>query len=123
MPGKARSRILILGAFLAVVVLAPLVAWRTIGFTYSSGERVGFVTNVSSEGKVCDTYEGILVMSPWAGAPGPSWQFSVRDSRVADQIGELKGQRVAVHYRQEKGGQLVCSRKTEYIATDVRKID
>jgi hypothetical protein len=123
MTRKTRSRILMLGAFPAVLVLVPFLAWRTIGFTYSTGERVGFVEDLSSEGKMCDTYEGSLVMSTGRGAPGSTWRFSVRDRRVADQIGEFKGQRVAVHYRQEKGGQLVCSRKTEYIATGVRRID
>jgi hypothetical protein len=107
----------------AVVMLAPFLAWRAIGFTYSSGERVGFIGSVSSVGTVCDTYEGTLMMGIAPGGPATAWQFSVRDKRVANEIAGLKGQRVALHYRQEKGGQLVCFRKSEYVATGVRTID
>jgi hypothetical protein len=123
MTPKPRSRSFIVAVASAVAILAPFLAWRAIGFTYSTGERVGFVESVSSAGTVCDTYEGTLMMGISPGGPATPWQFSVRDRRVADEIVGLKGQRVALHYRQEKGGQLVCFRKTEYVATGVRRID
>lgn len=123
MTSKPRSRIFIVAVVSAVVMLAPFLASRAVGFTYSSGERIGFVERVSSEGTVCDTYEGTLMMGIAPGGPATPWRFSVRDKRVANEIAGLKGQRVALHYRQEKGGQLVCFRKTEYVATGVRRID
>jgi hypothetical protein len=92
-------------------------------FTYSSGERVGFVESLSSEGTVCDTYEGTLMIGFSPAGPGTPWRFSVRDRRVADEIFALKGHRIALRYRQEKGGRLMCFRKTEYIATGARTID
>ena len=120
---KVRSRIFMICAAPAVVVVAAFLGWRAVGFTYSSGERVGFVESLSSEGTVCDTFEGMLVMGLSAGGPGTPWQFSVRDRDIAAEIARLKGQRVALQYRQQKGGQLLCFRKTEYIATGVRRID
>jgi hypothetical protein len=113
----------VIAAVPAVLLLVPFLAWRGLGFTYSTGERVGYIESVSSEGTVCDTYEGKLMMATSPQGPGSTWQFSVRDKAVADQIAGLKGQKVALHYRQEKGGQLACFRKTEYLATGVRAIN
>jgi hypothetical protein len=115
--------VLIIAAVPTVLFLVPFLAWRGVGFTYSTGERVGYIQSMSSEGTVCDTYEGALMMATSPQGPGSTWQFSVRDKAVADQIVRLKGQNVALHYRQEKGGQLVCLRKTEYVATAVRRIN
>jgi hypothetical protein len=115
--------VLVIAAVPAVLLLVPLLAWRGVGFTYSTGERVGYVESMTSEGTVCDTYEGALVMATSPQGPGSTWQFSVRDKAIADQIAGLKGQKVALHYRQEKGGQLACLRKTEYLATAVRRIN
>ena len=113
----------LIAAIPTLLVLVPILAWRGVGFTYSTGERVGYVESMSSEGTVCDTYEGTLMIATSPQGPGSTWQFSVRDKAVADQIAGLKGHMVALDYRQEKGGQLVCLRKTEYLATGVRAIN
>ena len=123
MTRKARSRMFIIAGVTAALLLVPILAWRGVGFTYSRGERVGYVESMSSAGTVCDTYEGTLMMATTPHGPGSTWQFSVRDKSIADQIADLKGQKVALHYRQEKGGQLACLRKTEYLATGVRRIN
>jgi hypothetical protein len=96
----------------------------TVGFTYSRGQRVGFVRKLSERGWACKTYEGTLAMTaePVGGA-ARLWQFSVRDKTVVDQIDALSGQSVVLRYEQRKGVAAPCVGDTEYFVVGVRRID
>lgn len=45
-----------------VVLLASLYTWLTLTWSYSDGERAGFVQKLSHKGFVCKTWEGELAM-------------------------------------------------------------
>ena len=77
-----------------VLVVAPalgLSAWifGALKFSYSDGQRTGYVQKISHKGWLCKTWEGELAMATQAGIPPQIFVFSVRDDSVAEQI--LKG--------------------------------
>jgi hypothetical protein len=119
---RGRSRIGV-AAVPVAFLLIPLLLWSVVGYTYSEGDRVGFVEGVFEEGTVCHTYEGALLMGATPTSPGKTWSFSVRNKHVADEIAAFHGQKVALQYHQDKGGLSTCFRQTEYVVTGVRKIN
>jgi hypothetical protein len=119
---KWRPRLAFGGVAIAVVNVV-IGLWTIVGFTYSRGDRVGFVRKLSERGWACKTYEGTLAMIVQPGDPGKVWEFSVRDKAVADQIAALSGHRVALHYEQHKLVPASCVGETEYFVTGVRQLD
>jgi hypothetical protein len=55
----------------------------TLSYSYSSGDRVGFVQKLSKKGWLCKTNEGGLGMSPGPGRTPQFVLFAVRDGAVA----------------------------------------
>jgi hypothetical protein len=121
--GKRWLRNLAFGGIPVALVAAAICLWTTVGFTYSRGERVGFVRKMSQRGWACKTYEGTLAMVVGPGDPGRLWAFSVRDKLVADQIDALSGHELALHYEQYKGVPATCVGDTEYFVVGVRQVD
>ena len=104
-------------AVLAVVGTAALYMWAAYNFTYSSGERAGYVQKFSKKGWLCKTWEGELAMANLPGAMPEVFRFTVRDDAVAGQINRNMGQRVALHYEQHLGLPTSCFGETEYFVT------
>jgi hypothetical protein len=121
---RRRSRWLLL--LLAVLVLAvggfALYAWATLAYSYSSGERAGYVQKFSHKGWLCKTWEGELAMVNLPGAMPEVFRFTVRDDAVAARINQSMGQRVALHYEQHRGVPSSCFGDTEYFVTEVRPV-
>jgi hypothetical protein len=111
---------------LALVVLAAagfaLYAWVTLAYSYSSGERAGYVQKFSHKGWLCKTWEGELAMVNLPGAMPEVFRFTVRDDAVAARINQSMGQRMALHYEQHRGVPSSCFGDTEYFVTDVRPV-
>jgi hypothetical protein len=76
----------------------------TYHFTYSKGESVGYVQKLSYKGWVCKTWEGeqVRALSVVPAIP-EKFEFTVRDTAVADQINAHIGQKVVIEYEQHKG--------------------
>lgn len=111
-------------AVLAVIVLPVLLfaawVWITLHFTYSTGERAGYLQKISKKGWVCKTWEGQLALSNYPGTAPDIFNFTVRDDSVARQIQDDAGKRVALTYEQHKGVPGTCWGDTEYYITRVR---
>ncbi|MBI4807930.1 MAG: hypothetical protein HY799_03120 [Nitrosomonadales bacterium] len=107
--------------FVAVVV-AVLAAyiWVMMHWSYSEGERAGFMQKLSSKGWICKTWEGELSLVALPGAAPEKFLFTVRDDAVAEKINKLVGQRVALVYEQHKGLPTSCFGETEYFVSDIR---
>jgi hypothetical protein len=114
---------LAIGAVLLVVVGAGLYTVVTLNYTYSKGERVGFVQKLSKRGWLCKTDEGDLAMVNMAGQQAQMFSFTVRDDQVAKQIEDLSGHRVVLEYEEHKGIPSSCFGDTPYFVTSVRKTD
>jgi hypothetical protein len=108
---------------LAVVALASLYVWTTLAFTYSDGERAGYVQKFSRRGWVCKTWEGDLALVNLPGQPAELFPFTVRDDVVAAKINALVGRRVAVRYTQHVGIPSKCFGDTEYFVVDVNAVE
>ncbi len=111
----------ILVVFLLPVLVFAIWASVTLGFSYSSGERAGYLQKLSDKGWVCKTWEGELAMQNLPGTPPEIFNFSVRDKALAKQIQDLEGQKVALSYEQHKGVPTQCFGETEYYVTAVKK--
>jgi len=100
-----------------IVAVALAVAgyfWVVFAWSYSTGERVGWVQKLSKKGWICKTWEGELTMISMPGAVPEKFPFTVRDDAVAEQINRLMGKRVALHYEEKVGLPTSCFGDTRY---------
>jgi hypothetical protein len=112
----------VLVPILAALLLAAYV-WLALRFSYSTGERAGYVQKFSRKGWLCKTWEGQLAMVNLPGAMPELFAFTVRDDAVAARINAAMGQRVALSYEQHIGLPTSCFGETDYFVTDVRRVE
>jgi hypothetical protein len=110
---------------LAGVVISPvvlLVVWTVLAlnYSYSHGDRAGYVQKFSRKGWICKTWEGQLAMVNIPGAMQEKWDFSVRNDSIADVITRSMGQRVSLTYDQHQGVPTSCFGETQYFVDGVR---
>jgi hypothetical protein len=110
-------------ALLAMAVIAGLWVWLTLTWSYSEGERAGYVQKFSRKGWLCKTWEGEIAMVTMPGAIPDKFEFSVRDDAIAGQINALAGKRVVLIYQQHKFIPSSCFGETEYFVTGARAVD
>lgn len=108
---------------LALVLLAGAWTWLTLTWSYSEGERAGYVQKFSRKGWLCKTWEGEIAMVTMPGAIPDRFEFSVRDDAVAAQINALAGKRVVLSYQQHKFVPTRCFGETEYFVTAARVVE
>jgi hypothetical protein len=109
----------------ALVVLILLVAgwtWLTLHWSYSEGERAGYVQKLSKKGWMCKTWEGELALVTMPGAIPEKFTFTVPDDATAGRINALAGERVVLSYQQHKFIPTSCFGDTEYFVVDVAKV-
>lgn len=111
--------IVVLGA-LALFALYVFIALR---WSYSTGERAGFLQKVSNKGWICKTWEGELSLVAIPGAAPEKFLFTVRDEAVAQKISAAAGKRVTLNYEQHKGLPTSCFGDTDYFVTGVTEIE
>ena len=117
---RHRWKIILFG-FLAVVVGAgSLWTLITLTFSYSDGDRVGYVQKFSHRGWLCRTWEGELAMTPVPGATPQIFSFTVRDDDTVKRIKDAEGKRVALHYKEKRGIPSSCFGDTNYFISDIR---
>jgi hypothetical protein len=110
----------------AVILPIPIFAvWTLIAlnFTYSEGERVGFVQKIGERGWLCKTIEGELAQVQMPGQPAQIFPFTVRAEKVQGEINALAGHKVVLKYEQHRGIPSSCFGDTEYFVVGVRKAD
>ena len=112
-----------IGGVLLLIVGSVLYTLVTLNYSYSKGERVGFVQKLSKRGWLCKTEEGDLAMVNMAGQQAQMFSFTVRDEAVAKQIEDYSGHRVVLEYEEHRGIPTSCFGDTEYFVTGVRKTE
>jgi hypothetical protein len=122
-----RTRRLGLLALLLILLVPSLVfgtwSWVTLNYSYSKGERAGYVQKISKKGWVCKTWEGELAMANLPGTMPEIFRFSVRDDSVARILEKNVGKRVSLTYDQHRGVPTSCFAETEYYITNVRLVN
>lgn len=106
--------IAVLVALLAVVALYFAAALK---WSYSTGERAGWVQKLSKKGWICKTWEGELAMVSMPGATPEKFAFTIFDDEVAQQITRAMGRRVSLHYEEKVGLPTTCFGETRYYVT------
>ena len=111
-------------SFLVTLVLIPIVLGVVyllivLNWSFSDGDRVGYLQKFSRKGWLCKTYEGELAMTTVPGVAPILWYFSVRDEAVAQQVNALLGRRVVLHYREHRGIPTACFGETPYFVDHV----
>ncbi len=111
----------VLFVLIAILLLAGYL-WLALHWSYSKGERAGYLQKLSNKGWLCKTWEGELSLISLPGAMPEKFLFTVRDDAVAKRINQLAGQRVSLVYEQHKGLPTSCFGDTEYFVTDVIEV-
>jgi hypothetical protein len=122
-PKKRRLVLKLLGIFVVLPVLL-FVAWMVIAlnWSYSRGERAGYIQKFSQKGWVCKTWEGDMAMSTIPGSMPERFAFTVRDDSIAREITKLMASRVAISYEQHRGVPGSCFGETQYYVTGVKPV-
>jgi hypothetical protein len=107
---------------LALVIAAALTAlyfFVALSWSYSTGERAGWVQKLSKKGWVCKTWEGELALVSLPGSSVEKFYFTIRDDAVAEQLMKDMGKRVSLHYEEKVGLPTTCFGETRHYVTKV----
>ena len=119
-----RTHKLIIAAVLILpVIVFALYTWSALTWTYSSGERAGYVQKLSKKGWICKTWEGEMALVSIPGTVSEKFYFTVRDDSIAALINQTIGKRVAVMYQQHKGIPTSCFGDTEYFVAGLKVVE
>ncbi len=105
-------------ALVLAAALAALYFFLALNWSYSTGERAGYVQKLSKKGWVCKTWEGELALVSLPGSLVEKFYFTVHDDDVAHRISKLVGKRVSLHYEEKVGLPTTCFGETRYFVTD-----
>lgn len=108
---------------IVLLLLAAAYVWAALSWSYSSGERAGWVQKFSHKGWVCKTWEGELALVSLPGTTPEKFYFTVWDDAVAAEITRAMGKRVALHYEEKKGLPGSCFGETRYYVTGLTVSD
>jgi|SRR5580700_6278203 hypothetical protein len=121
---SAREPQAMVKVLVGIVVIALLglagFTYLTLHWSYSEGERAGYVQKLSRRGFICKTWEGEMAMVTMPGTVAEKFLFTVRNEAVAAKVNAAVGKRMALHYEQHKWLPSSCFGDTEYFVTDVR---
>ena len=107
----------------SAIALFSLYVYIALNWSYSSGERAGFLQKVSHKGWICKTWEGELSLVAMPGSAPEKFLFTVLDEVVAQKVSAAAGKRVTLNYEQHKGLPSSCFGDTEYFVVDVKPIE
>src|SRR5262252_7531860 len=108
---------------LTVVVIAIGYILVVMNWSYSTGERAGWVQKFSSKGWLCKTWEGEMAMVSMPGSTSEKFNFTVWDDDVAEQINKVMGKRVSLHYEEKVGIPTSCFGETRHYVTQIKVVE
>lgn len=109
---------------LVLVAALGLGAWifLMLHWSYSTGERAGYVQKLSRKGWICKTWEGELALITMPGTVAEKFYFTVPDEKIAAEINSTLGNRVTLYYEQHIGLPTNCWGDTQYFIKRVAKV-
>jgi hypothetical protein len=113
----------LVGVLVVAGLLFGAYTWIVLSWSYSEGERAGYVQKLSKKGWLCKTWEGELALVTMPGTVGEKFYFSVRDDAVAQKINQSLGKRVTLTYQEHIGVPTTCFAETRHFVRDVRNIE
>ena len=109
-----RASAILASVIVAAAVLFALYTATVLHWSYSDGERAGYLQKLSRKGWLCKTWEGEILLSSMPGAIPERFAFTVRDPNVVKQLQNAMGQRVQLSYSQHVGVPTTCFGDTQY---------
>jgi hypothetical protein len=106
-----------------IIALGALWIWAMMSWSYSSGERAGWVQKFSKKGWICKTWEGELALVTMPGTAQEKFLFTVWDEGVAQQINGAMGKRVSLHYHEKVGLPGSCFGDTRYWVDGLKAVE
>jgi hypothetical protein len=113
----------LVGILAVVGLLLALWIWIMLSWSYSSGERAGWVQKLSKKGWLCKTWEGEMAMVSLPGSVPEKFLFTVWGDDTANQINTVMGRRVSLHYEEHILLPTACFGETRHFVKQVRVID
>jgi hypothetical protein len=120
--GRTRFYMVLAAVLLVPALLFALYVAVALRWSYSQGERAGYVQKFSRKGWVCKTWEGELAMASMPGTMPQVFNFTVRDDAVAAKINQTMGQRVSISYEEHRGVPTSCFGETQYYVNGARPV-
>jgi len=108
---------------LAIPVVAAIWIWAMMSWSYSAGERAGWVQKFSKKGWICKTWEGELALVTMPGTAQEKFHFTVWDDSVAEKINKAMGKRVSLHYDEKVGLPGTCFGETRHWVSGVKEVE
>jgi hypothetical protein len=106
-----------------VLALAAVYFWAALSWSFSSGERAGWVQKLSKKGWICKTWEGELALVSLPGTTPEKFLFTIWSDDVAQRVTKAMGKRVSLHYEEKVGLPGSCFGETRYYVTGVTVSD
>jgi len=113
----------LVGVLTVAGLLLAVWIWAMLSWSYSSGERAGWVQKLSKKGWLCKTWEGEMAMVSMPGSMPEKFFFTVWDDATAADINRAMGRRVALHYEEHILLPTGCFGETGHFVRQVRNID
>jgi hypothetical protein len=111
------------GLLVVFVLLFAAYTWLVLSWSYSVGERAGYVQKISKKGWICKTWEGELALVTMPGSVAEKFFFSVRDEAIAALINRSIGRRVSLDYEEHIGVPSTCFGETGHYITGIKIIE
>ena len=108
--------------FLAGALFAGYI-WLMLYWSFSSGERAGWVQKLSKKGYICKTWEGEMAMVSLPGSMPEKFYFTVWDDNTAQEIFRLIGRRVALYYEEHIWLPTTCFGETRHFVKRVKILE
>ena len=126
-PHASKSKFSAIKWLLVFLLIPSLLISAYLGFvlhwSYSDGERAGYLQKFSRKGWLCKTYEGEMAMTTVPGVAPVLWAFTVRDEALATRLTVMMGQRVSLTYDEHRGIPTTCFGDTSYFVNKVQVLD
>jgi len=119
---KQRVIVVLAGFVVGVALLFAAYVAIALTWSYSTGERAGYLQKLSSKGWICKTWEGEQSLVSLPGATPEKFLFTVRDDAVVAQLNAAMGKRVTLNFEQHKGLPTSCFGETEYFVTGMKEV-
>lgn len=111
---------IVAGVILVPVAIMTIWAAITLNYSYSTGDRAGYIQKLSKKGWICKTWEGELAMATLPGTMPQIFAFSIRSDSIAGIIQKHMGKRVSLEYEEHRGVPTNCFGETSYFVTNAK---
>jgi hypothetical protein len=113
----------LVGLLAVAGLLLAVWVWAMMSWSYSSGERAGWVQKLSKKGWLCKTWEGEMAMVSLPGSMPEKFFFTVWDDQTAARINDAIGRRVSLYYEEHILLPTSCFGETPYFVKSIKVIE